>query len=78
MCVVSNDARLDENLDMASVFFKELFQNNVAPRVMSGLIALSVFGNLVVTSFTLSRGSKLKLLRRSLDHLLTVAFLTAM
>lgn len=61
MCVVSNDARLDENLDMASVFFKELFQNSVAPRVMSGLIALSIFGNLVVTSFTLSRGSKLKL-----------------
>lgn len=61
MCVVSNDTRLDENLDMASVFFKELFQNSVAPRVMSGLIALSIFGNLVVTSFTLSRGSKLKL-----------------
>lgn len=61
MCVVSNDARLDENLDMASVFFQELFQNSVAPRVMSGLIALSIFGNLVVTSFTLSRGSKLKL-----------------
>lgn len=61
MCVVSNDERLDDNLDMASAFFTELFQNSVAPRVMSGLIALSIFGNLVVTSFTLSRGSELKL-----------------
>lgn len=61
MCVVSNDAMLDKNLDMASVFFQVLFKNSVAPRVMSGLIALSIFGNLVVTSFTISRGAKLKL-----------------
>lgn len=52
---------LDKNLDMASVFFQVLFKNKVAPRVMSGLIALSIFGNLVVTSFTLSRGAKIKL-----------------
>lgn len=41
---------------MATVFFREVFGNDVAPRVMSGIIALSIFGNMVVMTFTASRG----------------------
>lgn len=58
LCVVSNDHKFESNLDMATLFFKEIFQNEVAPRVMSGIIALSVFGNIYVTTFTASRGKK--------------------
>ncbi|KAL8757213.1 MAG: hypothetical protein Q9184_004273 [Pyrenodesmia sp. 2 TL-2023] len=56
LCVVSFDQRLNEELDMATVFFREVFGNDVAPRVMSGIIALSIFGNMVVMTFTASRG----------------------
>lgn len=41
---------------MATVFFEEVFGNEVAPRVMSGIIALSIFGNIVVMTFTASKG----------------------
>lgn len=41
---------------MATVFFREVFGNELAPRVMSGIIALSIFGNVVVMTFTASRG----------------------
>ena len=41
---------------MATVFFQDVFGNEVAPRVMSGVIALSLFGNIVVMTFTASRG----------------------
>lgn len=59
LCVVSNDSRLESNkFDMATLFFQEIFRNDVAPRVMSGIIALSVFGNIYVTTFTASRGKK--------------------
>ena len=42
---------------MATVFFGEAFGNDVAPRVMSGIIAFSIFGNIVVMTFTASRGT---------------------
>ena len=45
---------------MATVFFREVFGNQMAPRVMSGIIALSIFGNIVVMTFTASRGEHLK------------------
>ena len=41
---------------MATVFFREVFGNELAPRVMAGLIAFSIFGNVVVMTFTASRG----------------------
>ena len=56
LCAVSNDQRLDGELDMATLFFREIFGNELAPRVMSGIIAFSIFGNIVVTTFTASRG----------------------
>lgn len=42
---------------MATVFFRQVFSNQIAPRVMSGIIALSIFGNIVVMTFTASRGT---------------------
>ena len=42
---------------MATLFFTEVFGTNAAPRVMSGIIALSIFGNIVVMTFTASRGT---------------------
>ena len=56
LCVVSLDQRMDEELDMAILFFREVFQNDVAPRVMSGIIAFSILGNIVVMTFTAARG----------------------
>ncbi|KAL9592481.1 MAG: hypothetical protein Q9179_006677 [Wetmoreana sp. 5 TL-2023] len=47
--------RLNGELDMATVFFREVFGNELAPRVMSGIIAFSIFGNIVVMTFTASR-----------------------
>ena len=41
---------------MATVFFREVFGNDLAPRLMSGIIAVSIFGNVVVMTFTASRG----------------------
>lgn len=41
---------------MATLFFSQVFGNDVAPRAMSGIIALSIFGNIVVMTFTASRG----------------------
>lgn len=42
---------------MATVFFREVFGNEIARRVMSGIIALSIFGNVVIMTFTASRGT---------------------
>ena len=41
---------------MATLFFSEVFGNDTAPRVMSGIIALSILGNIIVMTFTASRG----------------------
>ena len=41
---------------MATIFFEQVFGNEIAPRVMSGIIAFSIFGNIIVMTFTASRG----------------------
>ena len=46
----------DCKLDMATVFFGAVFGEHIAPRVMSGIIAFSIVGNVVVMTFTASRG----------------------
>ena len=58
LCAVSVDPRLNENLDMATVFFGQVFGNDLAPRVMSGIVAFCLFGNIVVMTFTASRGTR--------------------
>lgn len=56
LCAVSNDQRLNGELDMATLFFREVFGNDLAPRVMAAIIAFSIFGNIIITTFTASRG----------------------
>jgi hypothetical protein len=49
---------LDPNnfdVDIASIFFQRVFGNETARRVMQGAIALSIFGNIIVMTFTASR-----------------------
>lgn len=41
---------------MAIVFLEGLFGNDIAPRVMAGIIAFSILGNIIVMTFTASRG----------------------
>ena len=45
---------------MATVFFEDVFGNERAARVMSGIIAFSIFGNIVVMTFTACRGMILR------------------
>ena len=56
--VVANHTLIEAqcNLDMATVFFGAVFGGHLAQRVMSGIIAFSIFGNIVVMTFTASRG----------------------
>jgi hypothetical protein len=56
MGVVQKNQQLNARTDMASLFFKDIFGNEVATRVISGFLALSVFGNIVVSTFTACRG----------------------
>lgn len=47
---------LPQNLDMATLFFDSLFDNNPkAARAMAAIIAVSIFGNLWVMTFTAAR-----------------------
>jgi hypothetical protein len=41
---------------MATLFFRDIFGEGAAPKAMASLIAFSIFGNLVVMTFTASRG----------------------
>lgn len=43
---------------MATLFFRTAFQNETAERVMAGIIALSIFGNLYITTFTAGKGEE--------------------
>ena len=54
LCAVPWDLpALHEQRNMATVFFGRVFSNaTVATRAMDGLIALSIFGNLLVMTFT--------------------------
>ena len=56
LCVVSKDQVLGSKFDIATLFFSKIFGNKVATRVMAVIMALSVFGNIVVMAFTASRG----------------------
>lgn len=56
LCVVSQAQQFHTGADMATLFFNNIFGNEVATRIMSGILALSLFGNIVVSTFTSSRG----------------------
>ncbi|KAL8980957.1 MAG: hypothetical protein Q9177_005729, partial [Variospora cf. flavescens] len=55
LCAVPKDRVLGDELDMANIFFRDVFGNETASRVMSGIIALSIFGNIIVMTFTASK-----------------------
>ena len=57
LCAVPKEVQL-ANIDepLASLFFKRMFgDSEVAQRAMAALVAISIFGNLVVMTFTASR-----------------------
>ncbi|KAL9101754.1 MAG: hypothetical protein Q9163_003030 [Psora crenata] len=56
LCAIPKNVYLEADRDLAVVFFGEIFGYEVAPRVMSGIIALSILGNIVVMTFTACRG----------------------
>jgi hypothetical protein len=47
---------LGSSLDLATLFFRDIFGKGAAPKAMASLIAFCIFGNLVVMTFTASRG----------------------
>jgi ABC-type uncharacterized transport system permease subunit len=47
---------LGSSLDLATLFFRDIFGKGTAPKAMASLIAFCIFGNLVVMTFTASRG----------------------
>ncbi|MCJ1286908.1 hypothetical protein MMC26_006254 [Xylographa opegraphella] len=53
--VVSKAAIMDTGLNIASEFFQLIFGTAVAGRVMSGIIAFSIYGNIIVMTFTACR-----------------------
>ena len=56
LCAVPWDLpALHEQRNMATVFFDRVFSNEIARRVMDGIIALSILGNLIVMTYTASR-----------------------
>jgi amino acid transporter len=55
LCAVPKDIQLDSTQDMATLFFAQMFGHKGAQRVMAALIAFSIFGNIVVMTFTASR-----------------------
>ena len=54
---IVNPASIEQSckLDMATVFFGAVFGPQLAPRIMSGIIAFSIFGNVTAMTFTASR-----------------------
>ena len=54
--VVPKDLQLaNPDVAMATLFFGQIFGNEAAKQALSGLVALSIFGNIVVMTFTASR-----------------------
>ena len=54
--VVSKAEVMGTGLNIASRFFQGIFGSATASRVMSGIIAFSIYGNIIVMTFTASRG----------------------
>ena len=55
LCAVPKDMQLGSTQDMATLFFSQMFGDEAAKRVMAGFIAFSIFGNIVVMTFTAPR-----------------------
>jgi hypothetical protein len=70
--VVANDSDTQEAKDttMAELFFEEVFASKAVKRVMKGLIAISIFGNIYITTFTNAIGREYRK-AKSCETLLT-------
>ena len=55
LCAVPKEMQLGSTQDMATLFFSQMFGHEAAKRVMAGFIAFSIFGNIVVMTFTAPR-----------------------
>jgi amino acid transporter len=55
LCVVPKDVQLRTDDDMATLFLGRIFGNEGAKKAMAAMIAISIFGNIVVMTFTASR-----------------------
>lgn len=56
LLVVPKQMQLDNpEVPMATLFFGQIFGNDIAKQALSGLVAVSIFGNIVVMTFTASR-----------------------
>lgn len=57
-CVIPKESYTEvtgTTIDMATAFFYDLFGPGAAPRAMAGLVAFSIFGNILVLTFTAAR-----------------------
>ncbi|KAK0754330.1 amino acid permease-domain-containing protein [Schizothecium vesticola] len=55
-CVIPRDlGEIAIQRNMGVVFFGRVFANDIAKRTMAGVIAISIFGNILVMTFTASR-----------------------
>ena len=55
-CAVPKDLQLDnQTVDLASLFLEHVFGNTGAQKAMAALIAISIFGNILVMTFTAAR-----------------------
>ncbi|KAB8596122.1 hypothetical protein FH972_025831 [Carpinus fangiana] len=55
LCVVSKQQQLETSTDMATLFLIHMFGYGTAQRTMAALIATSIFGNILVMTFTAAR-----------------------
>ncbi|KAG0651287.1 High-affinity methionine permease [Hyphodiscus hymeniophilus] len=56
LCAIpANLQGIEQAQDMATIFFSQLFGDEIAQRVMAALIAFSIFGNILVMTFTAAR-----------------------
>lgn len=55
LCVVSKSEQLGTSEDMATLFLTHMFGRGTAQRTMAALIATSIFGNILVMTFTAAR-----------------------
>jgi amino acid transporter len=54
-CAVPKDMAMNSSLDMATLFFNNIFGNEKAERALAAIIAFTIFGNILVMTFTAAR-----------------------
>jgi hypothetical protein len=60
MIVVPKAVQLKQEISVAEAFFELTIGHESASRVLSGLMAFSSLGNIIVQTFTAARGSSIQ------------------